>query len=77
MKITIEELEETNTFETKKEGLTAYEMVEVFYRMLHAAGYHPNSIDEAFLARADELEAEERREAKEDVMQKLVDQGEL
>ena len=59
MKIQLTQHNETYSIESGDEGITCSEMLDYAYNLLLAAGYHPDTVREAFYDKADELGSEE------------------
>ena len=59
MKIQITQHNETYTIESDDEDINCAEMLDYAYNLLLAAGYHHDSVREAFYDKADELGSEE------------------
>lgn len=50
--------DKTITMEESRDNITTYEMLELFKCMLLAIGYHPDSIKQTIIERADEYKDE-------------------
>jgi len=59
MKLQLTQHNETYTIESEDEDTFGADMIEYMHNLLLAAGYHRNTIKEAFFDKADELGAEE------------------
>lgn len=59
MKIQLTQHNETYSIESGDEDITCSEMLDYTYNLLLAAGYHHDSVKEAFYDKADELGSEE------------------
>lgn len=58
MKLILEHYEEQYTIETSRSNYDIHEVIDLVERLLLSAGYHPESVKDGFIAKADEIEEE-------------------
>lgn len=64
MKIKIENYNKYFTFEEEREDYNIHEMMDILESLLISIGYHPDTVKEGFLDKAEDIEIQKHNENK-------------